>query len=228
LTINVVKLALPNKGQISIPKKPNSLKKGGVMKRTSFYLHVIAIYTVFTLLGLGTAAADTILVPLDFPTIQEAIDAAVDGDRVLVAPGTYVENINFLGKGITVTSEEGPEVTIIDGNQAGSVVTFDSGEGLASVLSGLTITNGQALYPGGGGILCNESSPTIINCKIVNNSSTVGGGGGISCWGSSSSPIITNCIISENSSIIGGGIFCYYSSPTISNCTIWLSTLLHP
>jgi serine protease len=78
-------------------------------------------------------------VPADYLTIQQAINASVNGDTVSVAPGTYVENIDFVGKGITVTSEAGPQTTIIDGNQANSVVTFHSGEGPASVISGFTL-----------------------------------------------------------------------------------------
>jgi regulator of RNase E activity RraA len=80
------------------------------------------------------AFATTINVPADYATIQVAIDAANNGDTVLVAPGTYVENIEFYGKAITVSSAEGPEVTVIDGNQSGSVVHisaygYDSGAG---------------------------------------------------------------------------------------------------
>src|SRR5262245_1696435 len=59
-----------------------------------------------------------------FDRIQEAITAANDGDLVLVAPGTYIENISFAGKSITVKSSEGPQATIIDGAGAGSVVRF--------------------------------------------------------------------------------------------------------
>src|SRR5262245_8149847 len=65
----------------------------------------------------------TIIVPSDQPTIQSAINVATDGDRVLVAPGTYFENINFGKKAITVTSESGPQDTIIDGGNADSVVS---------------------------------------------------------------------------------------------------------
>src|SRR5262249_5815074 len=89
-------------------------------------------------------AASIIHVPADQPTIQGAISAAAAGDTVQVAPGTYPENLNFLGKTILVISEQGPDVTIIDGNQAGPVVTFASGEGRESVLNGFTVRNGNA------------------------------------------------------------------------------------
>jgi parallel beta-helix repeat protein len=163
------------------------------------------------------AQADILNVPEDYPTIQEAINAAVDGDTVLVDNGTYTENINFLGKAITVISVNGPESTVIDGNASGRVVTFNSGEGTSSVLSGFTITNGLADF--GGGIYCYYSSPTITNCTISGNSAD-GYGGGIYCRGNSS-PTITNCTISGNSAEeMGGGIYCDESSPVITNCII--------
>ena len=94
-----------------------------------------------------------------FCLIQSAINVALDGDLVLVAQGTYVENIDFLGKAITVRSDVDFDAatddidtanTIIDGNQAGSVIIFENGEGRDSVIEGFTITNG--LHPVGGGI----------------------------------------------------------------------------
>src|SRR5207247_6452439 len=90
----------------------------------------------------GRSDAATIRVPADAPTIQQAINGAVNGDVVVVSPGTYFERINFSGKAITVTSEAGPDTTTIDGSGLGSVVTFTSGETRSAVLSGLTVRLG--------------------------------------------------------------------------------------
>src|SRR5689334_9744020 len=94
--------------------------------------------------GVHAAQAAVIRVPADQPTIQAAISVATNGDSIQVAPGTYIENINFLGKAIRVISDQGPQVTIIDGTSAGAVVTFNSGEGLQSELKGFTVRNGKA------------------------------------------------------------------------------------
>ena len=167
------------------------------------------------------AFAATIYVPTDQPTIQAGIDATVNGDTVLVSPGTYVEIINYLGKAITVQSESGADNTILDGGQNGSVVLFDSEETLESVLDGFTIRNGNGTYYDGyygGGIYCDGASPTITNCVVAGNSANYGKGGGIYCDGAS--PTITSCVVVSNSANYGGGIYCYYASPTITNCTI--------
>jgi len=161
-------------------------------------------------------------------SIQTTIDNAENGAVIVIRPATYKENLNFKNKAITVRSmdPDNPAVvaaTIIDGNQAGSVVTFSSGEGSGSVLSGVTIQNGSAKYGVvvyGGGIYCHSSSPIITKCTITGNSAYSGGGGIFS--DASSSPTITNCIISRNetgTSGSGGGIACR-SSTRINNCTI--------
>ena len=72
--------------------------------RTASSLVVVFTLVLASLIG----RADTILVPGDHSTIQAAIDAALDGDLVEVAPGTYLETIDFLGKPITVRSAAGP------------------------------------------------------------------------------------------------------------------------
>jgi len=160
----------------------------------------------------STAAQTTIRVPLDYPTIQLGINAAADGDTVLVAPGTYVENINFLGKAITVTSEGGPEVTFVDGNDVEPVVKFRSGERRDSVLSGLTLLNGRstsATFGEGGGIWVWGASPTITGNIIAKNRACSGAGIGVDLG---SSPLIQrNTIINNRHDFCsgggGGGIF---------------------
>src|SRR5262249_7795699 len=117
----------------------------------------------------------TIRVPVDQPTIQAAINIADLGDTVLVAPGTYVENIDFLGKRITVTSESGPQNTIIDGGNTNPVATFITGESRDTTLNGFTLQNGKGNllnntgFGGGGGVSIAVSSPTITNNVITNN-----------------------------------------------------------
>ncbi len=120
----------------------------------------IAVFVVSS-----SAVADILHVPGDYPTIQEAIDAAVDGDEVEVHPGIYNETINFLGKAVCLHSSGGPRVTIIDAQQTGTVVTCNLGEGPNTVLSGFVITGGNAGQ--GGGMRNLQSSPTVTNCTFT-------------------------------------------------------------
>lgn len=167
-----------------------------------------------------SAQPATLYVPSDeFSTIQEAIRSAQDGDVVEVAPGTYTGdgnwNIDFGGKAITVRSRSGPGRTTIDcaGHRG---FYFHNGEGSDSVLRGFTITGGSvqgsdlppegapwissSTHPVGGGIFCESSSPSIINCVIKNCSAQVGGG--IAVVGGS--PQIVDCVI-EQCEVDGNG-----------------------
>ena len=186
------------------------------MKQASFS---VLILLVISTLSSCPAFAVTIYVPADQPTIQDGINVATEGDLVLVAPGTYVENIDFLGKAITLQSEGGAEGAVIDGNRAGSVVTFESDETEAAVMDGFTIRNGEAVT--GAGIFCGGGSPTVTNCRITDNIGNPdwGEGGGICIWYQSTATF-THCTISGNSCSKGGGICLNYSFPTFENCTI--------
>ncbi len=160
---------------------------------------------VFALAAAPCAFAATINVPGDQPTIQSGINAALKGDVVLVAPGTYVENINFMGKAITVKSSAGPAKTIIDGNAAAPVVVFLTNESVHSVLSGFTLQNGVGTFPfqyEGGGIFIYYASPTITKNIIRNNNAPYGGGVGVSFG----SPVISYNTVTINSATFGGGI----------------------
>jgi parallel beta helix pectate lyase-like protein len=157
----------------------------------------------------------------NYSTIQAAIDSAKDGDEIIVSPGNYVENIRFKGKNIILRSEDPtstPTVaaTIIDGNQAGSVVTFAGTELTTCVLSGFTITNGLTDRSGGGingtGVTFSYKTNATIQYNIITDNAAQSGGGGIFyCNGT-----ISNNTISENSAIYNGGGL-YYCDGTISN-----------
>jgi predicted outer membrane repeat protein len=164
----------------------------------------------------------------DYPTIQDAIDDACDGDVIYLFPGTYTgsnnTDIDFLGKSITVQSvaPDFPSIvaaTIIDCN--GSEAEPHQGfyfhsEDANAVVSGLTITNGYAVEDGGG-IEISGSSPTISYCTITDCFAGEDGGG-ISCLESNS--VITNCTFTNNSAADdGGGIYSDESRPIIENCT---------
>ena len=157
------------------------------------------------LLSVATATfAATINVPADQPTIQAGINAASNGDTILVAPGKYLENINFMGKAITVVSSGGPRATVIDGGNVNSVVTFSSGETSTSVVRGFTIQNGNATagIGEGGGIQVEGTSPTIVGNIITQNQACEGDGIGVGFG----SPIIKNNLITKNSDSTCGGI----------------------
>ncbi len=140
-----------------------------------------------------------------FTRIQAGIDAAVDSDTVVVGPGTYVENISFRGKAVSVISEKGSDLTIIDGNLAGSAVTFTSGEARSSVLLGFTVQNGDGSYYVGGGITIGNSSPSILGNTIRNNK----GCSGLGIAVDSGSPLIQGNTITSNARVPGfcsGGV----------------------
>jgi hypothetical protein len=187
---------------------------------------VLFLFTLLSLVFTSPLHAFIIHVPGDSTTIQGGINGAVDGDTVMVWPGTYPEHdIDLLGKAITVMSTD-PEdslvvnATIVDAGALGNVFTFHSGEDSTCVLAGLTITGGSAVA--GGGIFCVSSSPIIRACAIVNNESTgssrPNGGGGIYC--EESFIQVRDCTINLNFAQRGGGIKSHNSSPTIQNCTI--------
>jgi len=168
-------------------------------------------------------------VPDSYETIGEALAEAVDGDVIVLSPGTYTgsgnRDLGFMGKAVTVRSIDPNDpgivaATVVDCQGAPMEghrgFSFVMGEGPDSVLSGITLT-GAYVNSDGGAIRCEGSSPIISRCVFLNN--TADDGAAVYC-GSNSGAIIDNCTFIDNQSIgSGGGLWCYMSSPTITGCT---------
>jgi PKD repeat protein len=163
--------------------------------------------------AMPVSAANVLNVPGTYPTIQAAIDASANGDSVVVAPGTYFENIDFKGKLITVQSSQGPSVTTIDGGNLAPVVNFSTAETTAAVLQGFTLQHGNATFAfsyEGAGVHISGASPTVQGNTVIANTSCANGVG-ISV--ASASPVIRDNTISGNtkqpgcSGQNGGGIY---------------------
>lgn len=215
-----------------------------------YQLQAVAVCVYYVDAVNGNDANNGLSPETAFATIQKGIDTARNGGTVIVAEGTYCENINFKGKNIVLTSSDPRDRsivdnTIIDGNDANSVVTFSGAESSECVVRGFTITDGNA--PAGGGICGNGTMATIENNVIINNEGYgygipggYGRGGGLmDCDGLIQNNIITgnggggacNCdgtirnnVISNNWAMYGGGMFFFDdgsnpSAPTIINCT---------
>jgi hypothetical protein len=199
----------------------------------------------------SVTVAATRRVPSEYFTIQTAILAANHADTVLVSPGTYVENICFLGKRIRLISHYSLShdssviaATIIDGSQpsnpdTASTVRMVNGEDSTTVLEGFTIRGGQGTplvdqlngqtYVEGGGILCENSSPVIRFNVIIENQATrrpagvssAGGGGIRTGFGA---PTITNNLIAANQGRYGAGIVVNYAHAIIKNNIICMNS----
>lgn len=161
----------------------------------------------------------------DFPTIEAAMAAVVDGDIIELADGTFRGNGNrdiLFYKAVTVRSQSGnPEVCIVDCEGSYSHphygFRFASGMGSESVLEGITITNGNE--DSGAGVTCwGTASSTLVNCVFSSNLASFGGG---AAWLGGGSPTFTDCTFSGNvADEWGGGMYCAHeASPTFIRCT---------
>jgi hypothetical protein len=159
----------------------------------------------------------TIRVPEDAPSIQEGIDRAMNGDTVLVSPGTYQETINMKGKGILLTSgDNGPDSTIIRGEGENPVITLESGEDTTTVIEGFTITGGSQ------GICIIKSGGMIRRNKIYENYGNFRGGGiGGFQYEDQKQLVVVENEICYNIAAFGGGIYCYPENAWIIGNSIY-------
>jgi hypothetical protein len=175
----------------------------------------------------GTILAETYVVNPegtgDFPTIQAAIDACVDGDIVELTDGTFTgdgnRDMDYLGKTITIQSQNGnPEICVIDcegiETDPHRGFCFQSGEQAESVLMGVTIQGGWTIYPElGGAVRCvGDCSPSICSCIFTGNTGAAVGCG-IGC-----SPSLDACLFAGNAGLFGAAIYGDRCAFTISHC----------
>ncbi len=209
------------------------------MKKLAF----VAAVCVVMCLGLPhmktqAEPGDTLRVPQDYSTIQAGINAATDGDTVLVADGTYTgtgnKDLDFGGKAITVKSENGPNNCIIDCENSGRGFVFNSGEGSDCIVEGFTVKNGNAFE--GGAVyfyaqaLYGSVTAKVRNCILENNSSSFGGAVFMRAATAQTSPTIENCIIRNNSATTttcrGGGVYIKANSSDYACSPKFLNTLI--
>ncbi|HRI84707.1 MAG TPA: T9SS type A sorting domain-containing protein [Ignavibacteria bacterium] len=207
--------------------------------------NIVLILTVI-FASISGVSANILNVPSQYPGIQSAINASVNGDTVLVQPGVYQENINFRGKRIVLTSLyylnhdlNFIQNTIINGGSpvhpdTGSCVIINNNEDSTTVLQGFTLTggtgtkwmdeHGAGIFREGGGILVQYSRPVIQNNVITGNSAVTGGvistgGGGVRIG--DSYPRFYNNIVTSNSARYGAGVVLNYTGGDYKNNIIF-------
>lgn len=215
---------------------------------SSFSLRASAFGLIATAIVGGTPAlAATIWVPDDYATIQGAIQAAAAaGDEIIVRPGTYVENLDYLGKGISIRSESGPAVTIIDGSHPTNPERMSCAymDGNNSALSGFSLTGGGGSKPfgptgplvGGGVVLLgigNVNNNWIYENHVVGT--YVHGGGGVYVHNQLLFQVVNN-LVYRNSLVqtsgtftgFGGGIAVRSADGLVADNVIWENTVGSP
>ena len=163
----------------------------------------------------------------DFPTIQAAVDAVVNGDIIELTDGVFTGpgncDVDYRGKEITIRSQSGSAETCVVDCDAGPgdhrrAFVFFNGEHPEAILDGITITRGFADW--GGGIFCGgeDTAPTIRNCIFRDNEAL--GEGGALCCDMVVTPLIQGCLFESNTSYDGGAVSsCTMAFPTFEQCT---------
>ncbi len=199
----------------------------------------VRLITLCLIIGIGIPKSYSaeLHVPAQFATIQAAVDAAIPGDTVLVADGTWsgVGNVTIHpdGKAITIRSASGdPEACTIDGSGIDQGFVCASAETRDTVIMGFTLYRcGRDPNLGpvdGAGISCVNASPTIRHCRFVDGyaswsypgpgSGMYGSGGAIAC-SDGAAPEIADCVfITCIAGESGGAIHARDAAPVILDC----------
>ena len=161
-----------------------------IIEESEMKLHVKLAVAVLSFTSItSTALATDRLVPSQYPTIQAAIDAAVNGDVILVSPGPYSQRIDMKGKAVQLKSTAGRTQTFISsGGVSGAVVSCITGETSSCIIEGFTIYGAT-----GSGIAITSASPVFKFCAINQNYNSAGNGGGVAYTGTVGSPRFEDC-----------------------------------
>ena len=212
---------------------------------------VLALVAVFCP---AVSPADTVYVDYDgfgdYTRIQDGIDAALDGDTVLVmatygGPATFRgagnRALDFGGKNLTLWALMGPHLISVDCEGADRAILLSAGTDSTSHITGFTFLNGYA-SDGGGAIRCDGESPRISDCIFRDNSAPDGGAimltqgptrittcvfygnsasnHGGSVYAADSDVTVSGCTFSDNDAVRGGGLAVVNSNLTVVSCTL--------
>lgn len=171
--------------------------------------------------GSNTEGTGTLQNP--YKTISYALANTLGGETIIVAPGTYHENIDFNGKNSRIVSyfEHTGVIryiydTIIDGGDDGAVISFRNSENNRAGITGFTITNGRS--SNGAGIIINGADPVLSHLRVIGNTASVNGGGIIV---QQSNAVLRDIMVADNQAgNFGGGIFIINSRPVLERIDI--------
>ena len=184
--------------------------------QTTWYVDVLG-----TPPGTGTAVDP-------FTSIRYAIGEpqVADGDTLLVAPGTYPEALDLMGKTLVLRSTAGAAATVVDAGGLGSALTLAGGEGPATTIEGFTFTGGAGTTEvstgavRGGGVYLLGTSPRLAGCVVRDN--TLGGGltdQGAGLYSGGGSPALVDCVFERNQTWgDGGGAALIGGAPQVLGC----------
>ena len=192
----------------------------------------------FLLLATAPSLAADLLVPEDFSSVQEAVDAAKDGDVILIAAGVWTGTgdsvLNTLGKSITVRGSTDEAKTILDAEGLRRGIVCRSNETGDTVLEHLTVINGAGQWEDfnfndsvdllelvGGGLFISGASPTVRECVFTASVADVGAG----AWLFWSESRFESCRFESNESLLGAGMnLDLFARPQLVGCTFQSNT----